>query len=978
MNRLVGITLAFVALATGAVAGDLYRVGITSETEADLVRNAGVEPAYRVNGGYLVLVDDAAAKMLKSAGISLTVLAADITADRLAIDNRLDRANVGRFDLVYEDGGLRIFRVDDISKISADVSSMLFPIGNDGLQIIYRAPQEFYAGFSPGQAPLDSLIGLVSQDTVTAYLERLQAFTGIVVDGIDTTITGRLTGTDSNYAARDWIAERFISYGLDSVVLDSFTGQQLGDGAVPAFNVIGYKTGSRYPGRHIIVGGHFDAVRECPGADDNGTGATGTLEIARVLAGIETEMTLIFITFDSEESGLHGSKHYAEAAAARGDTIVYMLNMDMIGHETNSTQATLYLGTGDEPYALLWGKLADSLVGITGILSGQSGNSDHAPFAQRGYDVTFVHEYFTSTHYHSRTDSTTYINFDYMTRMIQASLATAYSVNIAPPPVIITLVRDVGDGQSLEVNWVPGDPTRISHFWLHWTTVPATTPDSQLVPVDSSRWIIPDLAEGQKYSMHMIAVDQDGRTSIAFQRAYGTPYSKPALPAGLAAYPLPDSIRLVWLASNTELDFHHYRVIRDGGMIADSIFGTTYVDDDPAIDSILHDYLVVAVDTSGYISDTVGVPPVSMKAATLAANRILAVNRSASNTQAFVNEVITGELIREALTGWDFEYYSDTSFDNPDRVGLLNMIDYGLVVVGAESGGNQDDIEGILDELGYYLSIGGKAVIFGRWGGEIKLDYDVDSVFYSPDGPRSTYLDYFNTVFRIQPISRLNMSPVILESDFVGAHSQHTDYPDLTWDEQATDNHTGILYDTITGIPCPSIPVLYGTYEVLYTYNSSTDSALTEGRPIAWRHLGSDHSYVYLDIPLSFMQRAEAVMALQQAVTDMGIVSDIDDEPRAALPTMYLLTQNHPNPFNARTTIEFYNPRGRQTPVTLEVFNILGQRVRVLFDGPAVPGRNQVEWDGRDDSNRPVATGIYLYRLTAGEETSTRKMLLLK
>jgi len=986
VNRILIITVVLLVLAVGAAADDLYRVLIDSKTQAEIVRQAGAEPVYRIMGGYLVLTEDEAADFLETSGVEVTFLAPDVSADRLAIDNRPDRANVRRFDLVYEDGDLRIFRLDRTFKSLVSEGENLIPIRNERLEIFYDPPMQFNAGLALGQTPLDSIIDLVSQDSIITYLERLQAFTGVIIQDPDTIITGRLTGTDSNYAARDWIADRFVSFGLDSVVLDSFTGRQLGDGEVPAFNVVGYKTGSRSPGRHIVVGGHFDAVPECPGADDNGSGAVGTMEMARVIAGLEPEITFIFIAFDSEESGLHGARHYAEAAASRGDSIVFMLNMDMIAHVTNDTLARLYYGDlADQPYSLLWHRLADSLAGITGILSGQSGNSDHAPFSQNGFDVTFVHEYIKSTHYHQVSDSTTYVNYDYMTRMVKASLATAFSVNQAPLPILITSVRDGGDGESIRVDWTPADAADVSHYRLYWTTVPATQPDSADIPVDSSGYVVRNLTAGQEYSFYIIAYDYGGRSSIAFERAYATPNILPELPEGLTGFPLVDSVGLTWAANNTELDFDHYRVIRDGALLPDIVLSTAFVDGDPSLGNSFHDYRVIAVDTGGNMSDTTGTDPVPMKAATLAANRILAVNRSASNTLALVNEVVTGEFIREALTGLDYDYFSDTAANNPDRVGLLNMIDYGLVVIGAESGRGQDDIGempiagGILPQIEDYLDLGGNIIIFGRWGGEPSLNYVVDTVFFTPGGYDYAYTNYFNIAFRIRPLSHITTDPVVLESDFIGAHSQNADYPDLQWDSLATRDHTGGSYSAVVGVPFPSLPVHLGSgYTILYTYNSSSDSALTEDHPIAWRYLGNDYKYVYFEMPLSFMERPEAVAALRQAVADMGIVSDVDDDHAGILPQTYTLAQNYPNPFNPRTVIEFYNPHSRHTPVQLEVFNILGQRVKILLDGPAAPGVNRIEWDGCDESDRAVATGIYFYRLKTEDASVTKKMLLLK
>ncbi len=94
------------------------------------------------------------------------------------------------------------------------------------------------------------------------------------------------------------------------------------------------------------------------------------------------------------------------------------------------------------------------------------------------------------------------------------------------------------------------------------------------------------------------------------------------------------------------------------------------------------------------------------------------------------------------------------------------------------------------------------------------------------------------------------------------------------------------------------------------------------------------------------------------------------------LPTEFSLSQNHPNPFNPTTEIGFAIPRS--THVKLEVLNILGQSIRTLLDEHKAAGNYQVNWDGRDNKNQSVASGIYLYRISAAEYTETRKMILMK
>jgi len=89
------------------------------------------------------------------------------------------------------------------------------------------------------------------------------------------------------------------------------------------------------------------------------------------------------------------------------------------------------------------------------------------------------------------------------------------------------------------------------------------------------------------------------------------------------------------------------------------------------------------------------------------------------------------------------------------------------------------------------------------------------------------------------------------------------------------------------------------------------------------------------------------------------------------------LLQNHPNPFNPRTTIVFDLPQ--QTTVSLRVFDVAGRLVRELLDRETVAeGRREVAWNGRDDTGGRVASGTYFYRLEAGEFSETRRMALIK
>ncbi|NLP10675.1 T9SS type A sorting domain-containing protein [bacterium] len=99
-------------------------------------------------------------------------------------------------------------------------------------------------------------------------------------------------------------------------------------------------------------------------------------------------------------------------------------------------------------------------------------------------------------------------------------------------------------------------------------------------------------------------------------------------------------------------------------------------------------------------------------------------------------------------------------------------------------------------------------------------------------------------------------------------------------------------------------------------------------------------------------------------------------EQRTAVPVEFKLEQNYPNPFNPATQIPF--SLEKEGWVQLAVFNSLGQRIRTLVEGRRQPGVHQAWWNGCDDLGRPVAAGVYLYRLEAGGHRLTRHMLYVK
>ncbi len=94
------------------------------------------------------------------------------------------------------------------------------------------------------------------------------------------------------------------------------------------------------------------------------------------------------------------------------------------------------------------------------------------------------------------------------------------------------------------------------------------------------------------------------------------------------------------------------------------------------------------------------------------------------------------------------------------------------------------------------------------------------------------------------------------------------------------------------------------------------------------------------------------------------------------IPKEFALFQNSPNPFNPETEIRFVLPKSSH--VVLRIYNTLGQEIRTLLDSEYSAGSHNVGWDGKDNHSRPVASGIYLYKLQAGGFSQVRKMSLIR
>ncbi len=116
---------------------------------------------------------------------------------------------------------------------------------------------------------------------------------------------------------------------------------------------------------------------------------------------------------------------------------------------------------------------------------------------------------------------------------------------------------------------------------------------------------------------------------------------------------------------------------------------------------------------------------------------------------------------------------------------------------------------------------------------------------------------------------------------------------------------------------------------------------------------------------------------LLEAVQSDGTKYPLEQiEIAVRLPTQLVLQQNYPNPFNSTTTIRFELPQASH--VTLEIYDLLGRKIRSLIDGERKAGYHTSLWDGKNEEGEVVSSGIYYYVLQSGQMAFKRKLVVLK
>jgi hypothetical protein len=163
--------------------------------------------------------------------------------------------------------------------------------------------------------------------------------------------------------------------------------------------------------------------------------------------------------------------------------------------------------------------------------------------------------------------------------------------------------------------------------------------------------------------------------------------------------------------------------------------------------------------------------------------------------------------------------------------------------------------------------------------------------------------------------------------------------------------------------------------ENIFSFDSDFDSTTVQGnlkgKPVGVEYMGTDYKTITLSFPLYYMNKESAKELIEFMLTNrFDEPMPVQDEAQN-IPTMFVLEQNYPNPFNPTTKIRYSIPQLSQ--VVVKVFDVLGNEIETIVNEIKQPGTYEITWNAQK-----LPSGIYFYRLTAGNFVSTKKLLLLK
>ena len=298
----------------------------------------------------------------------------------------------------------------------------------------------------PQNPAVQTIINSINIDSLTYFVKELSGEVSTIIGGSPYTIASRHKSNASNNKAADYIKQKLNSYGLATYDQNfSSTGR----------NVYGVQLGTVYPNKKYIICAHYDDMPSgttAPGADDNGSGTAAVIEAARIFKNISFPFTIIYALWDEEEQGLVGSAYFAQQAAIAGDSLVGVINLDMIAYDSDNDNVA-EIHTRPIAFSIA---LKDKMVNVNStynlgvalnIKNPGSTASDHSSFWNRGYSAILLIEHYNNNtlpndfnaYYHTVNDKLIHFNQPYFHKLSKLAIGTLATLAISDTPLPVEL-----------------------------------------------------------------------------------------------------------------------------------------------------------------------------------------------------------------------------------------------------------------------------------------------------------------------------------------------------------------------------------------------------------------------------------------------------------------------------------------------------------------------------------------------------------
>ena len=682
-------------------------------------------------------------------------------------------------------------------------------------------------------------------------------------------------------------------------------------------NVYGVKTGTEFPNKKYIICAHFDDMPSgtlAPGADDNASGTAAVIEAARIFSQFSFPYTIVFALWDEEEQGLVGSDYYATQAAIAGDSILGVINMDMIAYDGNNDgNADVHTSSIANTTALKDKMLEINLAyGINldlDVVPAQP-YSDHQSFLDQGYSAILLIEDDDDFHpqYHTVNDNLSYYNQPYFLKMSKLSLGTLATLSlnlnldiqhtqIASMSVSAPIVTTAFVSSGLTIGTGSLAPR------LYYRTRTSTGTFGNFIEVTGTStesgnftFNIPALPLGTVCQYYLAA--QDANSSIV-----------KTLPIGGSGFNPP--------GSTPPPTFYQFFVAPLNIAMYDEANDLT-------------NWTAVGIwniTTTKYVS-----APTSFTDSPSGSYLNNVTSSLRYNNQVGLTNVLG------AVLEFDTQWAIETDWD------------YGQIQLSTNNGTTWISLTGQYTNPGTgSFQPGGEPLYDGTQSTWVHESIDISAYadqqitlrfYFRTDGSQTFdgwYVDNVKvSVYSgIIPVELVSFTSSIINSSINLNWITATELNNSGFEiEKSTDNTSWNKIGFVNG---------NGTSTEVHNYNFTDQNPFVGTSYYRLKQIDLDGTSEYSNI----------VEVIYGTVTD------------------YSLEQNYPNPFNPSTTIKYSIKE--KSSVELKIFDLLGSEIALLVNEEKTAGNYDVSFDASS-----LSSGVYLYTIKAGSFVQTRKMLLMK